>query len=85
MYILMTRMDATAARAGFSELTNRVAYGKERVLIQRKGKSIAALISVDDLELLERLEDELDLRAARKALKGRGAKPWDKFKAERGL
>ena len=48
---------------------NRVSYGGERVLFARHGKPVAALISADDLALLQRLEDADDIRAATKALK----------------
>jgi hypothetical protein len=41
------------------------------------GKSIAAIVSVEDLELLQALEDRIDLAAARKALKSRGRVAWD--------
>ncbi|MGH6898167.1 MAG: type II toxin-antitoxin system Phd/YefM family antitoxin [Geminicoccaceae bacterium] len=57
------------ARQHLAELCNRVAYGGERLLIARRGKSRVALVSVEDLELLEALEDAIDLEAARKALR----------------
>jgi prevent-host-death family protein len=81
----MTRLDATKARAQFSELTNRVAYGKERVVIHRKGKGLVAVVPVEDLELLEALEDKMDVEDAKKALKAKGGVAWEKFKAARGL
>ena len=48
-----------------SEILNRAAYGRERIIIASRGKPKAAVISVEDLELLEELEDAL---AAREAL-----------------
>ena len=48
-----------------SEILNRVAYGQERIVVASRGKPKAAVISVDDLKLLEELEDAL---AAREAL-----------------
>jgi prevent-host-death family protein len=59
-------------RDNLSDLLNRVAYVGERVVLERRGKPVAALVSIDDLELLERLEDDADIRAARKALKAGG-------------
>jgi prevent-host-death family protein len=56
------------ARGRFADLLSRVAYRGERVVITRHGKPLAALIPADDLELLERLEDEGDIRAAERAL-----------------
>jgi prevent-host-death family protein len=71
----------TEARHEFAELVNRAAFGKERIELQRHGRSIAALVSVEDLELLERLEDAVDVRAIAEALadaENRGASiPWD--------
>jgi prevent-host-death family protein len=64
----MVKMEATKARNEFSELLSTVKYGSGRVVIERRGKEVAALISVEDLHLLEMIEDEIDLEAARKAL-----------------
>ena len=64
-------MDAIAtgkARENFSDLVNRSAYGKERIVLTRRGKSVAAVVPIEDLELLEEIEDRLDVEAARKAL-----------------
>ena len=56
------------ARENFSDLVNRSAYGKERIVLTRRGKSVAAVVPIEDLELLEEIEDRLDIEAARKAL-----------------
>ena len=64
----MARLEATEARKGFSEAISRAAYGSDRIVIQRRGKPGAALVSMDDLRLLEALEDRLDIEAARKGL-----------------
>ena len=64
-------MDAIAtgkARENFSDLVNRSAYGKERIVLTRRGKSVAAVVPIEDLELLEEIEDRLDVETARKAL-----------------
>lgn len=37
------------ARAQFSELINRVAYGKEHILLTRHGKPLVALVPAEDL------------------------------------
>jgi prevent-host-death family protein len=54
-------------RTGLSDAINRAAYGHERVGITRRGKVAAVLISVEDLERLEALEDADDLAAYRAA------------------
>ena len=62
------RLSVSEAREEFAELVNRVAYGHERVRVARRGRELAALVPIEDLDLLEALEDELDLAAAREAL-----------------
>lgn len=81
----MTRLDASTARMNFSETVNRVAFGSERIVLERHGKAVLALVPVADLELLEALEDRIDLDQAREALadvKKRGAVPWERIKAK---
>jgi prevent-host-death family protein len=64
----MVKIEATAARSGLSDLLSQVQYGFERVIIERRGRDAAALISMADLRLLELLEDTVDIEAARQAL-----------------
>ena len=67
---------------------NRVAYGRERVILRRRGKEIAAVVPMEDLQLLEALEDRMDLADARAALaeaKKRGTKPLKVIIKELGL
>lgn len=76
------------ARGEFSELVNRAAYRHERVVLTRHGKPIAAIISKEDLEYFEALEDREDLEAARAALKdpeNQEEIPWEQVKADLGL
>jgi prevent-host-death family protein len=72
-YITMTRLNVSKAREAFPEVVNRAAYGKERTIVSRRGKDLAAVIPMDDLRLLERLAreemDRTDLEDARTALK----------------
>ena len=80
----MTRVSATAARRDFAETLNRVAYRGERVVLERNGKDIAVLISIEDLELLRKLEDAMDNAAASKSIDEPG-RSWDEIKSEMGL
>jgi len=48
------------------------ASGRERVELIRQGKPVAALVSIEDLQLLIRLENELDLKAVRKVRREKG-------------
>jgi len=81
----MTRLAATAVRDAFSNTINRVAYQGERIALERHGKTVAALVSSDDLELLLALEDRIDLAVARKALREPSRRNWSKVKAGLGL
>jgi prevent-host-death family protein len=84
----MVKVEATAARKDFSDLLSQVQYGSGRVLIERRGKGAAALISVTDLRLLELLEDTVDIEAARQALanpKNKVRIPFDEVKKRLGV
>jgi prevent-host-death family protein len=76
----MPKLTASSARQNFSDIVNRAAYGRERIIVHRRKKPIAAVIPIEDLELLEKLEDEIDLKAAREALKEPGTIPWETIK-----
>ncbi len=84
----MDRINATEARDNLADILNRVAYGKDRVLITRRGKDLVALVPIEDLALIERLEDEIDVQEAKKALadaRKHGTIPWEQAKKELGL
>jgi prevent-host-death family protein len=61
-------VSATEARANFQELINRVEYGKERIVIERHGKAVVAVIGLEDLKRLEALEDSIDSAQLRQAI-----------------
>jgi len=84
----MSSLPAAKIRSEFSDIVNRVAFGKERVGINRRGKVVAAVVPIEDLELLEALELKTDLNEARAALKEaktKGTKSWAKIKAAVGF
>ena len=81
----MTRIPATAVRDAFSDTVNRVAFKGERIVLERHGKAVAALVSVEDLELLEDLEDRLDAQAARTARVESGTVPYEEVRRKAGL
>jgi prevent-host-death family protein len=64
----MVAVNATEARNKFLELLNRAGYGKERIRIERHGKPVAAIISYEDLNRLEAMEDALDSAALKQAM-----------------
>jgi prevent-host-death family protein len=78
----MKGISTADARNQFSDIINRAAYGKERVVLTRRGKELVAVISIEDLELLNELEDRIDLDAAREAMQEGGTIPWEDVKRE---
>ena len=73
------------ARNNLAEVINRVAYAGDRVILRRRSKSVAAVVSMEDLALLQALEDQADVNAAIKARKEKGAVPLEKVKARLGM
>lgn len=74
----MTKLAASQARDAFADTLNRVAYRGERIVLRRRGKDLAALVPIEDLKLIQKVEDEIDVREAKKALadmKRKGLKP----------
>ncbi|RPI64089.1 MAG: type II toxin-antitoxin system Phd/YefM family antitoxin [Planctomycetaceae bacterium] len=63
----MTTIPISEAREHLADLGNRVSLRGERLVIERRGKNLFALVPVEDVELLERLEDQMDLDAIRAA------------------
>ena len=57
------------AKEQFTDLVNRVAHNKEHVILTRRGKEIAAIISLEDFNLLLTTQDKHDLHEAIDALK----------------
>ena len=57
-----------AARDKFAEVLNRAAFGKERVVLTRRGKPLVAVVPIEDVEVLEHLEDQANSEQARAAL-----------------
>jgi prevent-host-death family protein len=79
----VTRISTVEARDQFADVVNRVAYGKERVILTRRGKELVAVVPIEDVRLLEELENRSDLEAARVALAEEGETiPWEVIKAD---
>jgi prevent-host-death family protein len=64
----MTTMTVSEARNKLPELLNRVGFGHERILVERHGKPVAAIVSLEDLKRLEALEDAIDSAVLRRAV-----------------
>jgi len=66
---MTTLINTVDAKEQFADLLNLVVHNKERIILTRRGKEIAAFIPIEDLELLYANEEKNDLRNAVDALK----------------
>lgn len=67
--MLTTTVNTNDAKDQFSELINRVMTNKERIVLTRRGKEVAVLISFEDLKLLQESQDKSDVEHAMDSLK----------------
>jgi prevent-host-death family protein len=84
----MATMTVAEAKNRFSDVLRRAEYGGERVVVERHGKPVAAIVSTDDLRRLEATDDKADLRDARAALaeaKDAGTVPLEMVLKKYGL
>ena len=54
------KLSTVKARGAFSDMLNRVIYLKERIILMRRGKPIAAVIPMEDFEVLNKQEENFD-------------------------
>jgi prevent-host-death family protein len=66
------RLPASEVRDNFADTLSRVAFGNERLILVRNGKAIAALISIEDLQVFKQLEDRADVAAVERTLATKG-------------
>jgi PHD/YefM family antitoxin component YafN of YafNO toxin-antitoxin module len=81
-------MSKSASPGADPNLVQRVAEKKERVVVSYEGREFGALVPLEDLAVLQRLEDQEDLAAARESLaeiEKEGTVSWEQVKAELGL
>ena len=78
------KLTTSSARSEFADILNRAAYAGERIILHRHKKPVAAVVPLEDLETLERMEDRMDLDEVRKRLNDPTI-PWSKIKKELGL
>ena len=73
-----TEISASSARQNFSKIVDAVRVAGERIMVTQHGRAVAAVIGVDDLELLQHLEDRMDAAEARRRMR----EPADKVSLE---
>lgn len=84
----MATMTMGKIRATLGKTVSRVEKRGDRVVLRRRGEPVAALVSIEDLALITRLEDEIDNREADKALKEskrKGFRPLEDVLGDLGL
>lgn len=69
-----TIINTVDAKEQFTDLVNRVAHDRERVVLTRRGKEVAVIISLDDFKLLQESQNKYDLREAIESLSEARAK-----------
>ena len=53
--------------------------------MQRRSKHVLALVSLEDLALIEQAENEADLKAAKRARKEKGGVTLERYRKKHGL
>jgi prevent-host-death family protein len=84
----MSSIGATQLRSTLGDVLGRVQHAGQRVIVERGGKAVAALVPIEDLRALEELEDRLDLEEAERALRESAGEPTislEQAKKELGL
>ncbi len=86
-----THFDLTSPHPELIDAVKKVVAGKP-IIFRQNGNNIAAMISIEDLHLLERLieeeEDRIDIAQSKDILaevKEQGTVPWGNIKAKLGL
>ncbi len=80
----MARIAVHKMQETFSDTLSRVIDKRERIVLHRRGKNVAAIIPAEDLDLLEELEDRFDIVEALKILDDPDSEfvPWEQAKNE---
>ena len=80
---MLNKITTADARKKLSNIINRVAFGNESFVLTRRGEPVAAIISLNELKLLQDIEDQIDVEDAWKSKKEPGEPiPWEELKKE---
>ena len=80
---MLNKISAADARKKFANIINRVAYGKESFVLTRRGEPLAAIVSIDDLKLLQEIEEQMDIDDAWNVRNEPGENiSWEKLREE---
>jgi len=65
--VMSTVVSSMDLRRRIGEILARIVYAGERFIIKQRGQPVAALISIHDLQLLEKMEEQRDIQILRLA------------------
>ena len=83
---MLRKISTADARKKLANIVNRVAFGKEAFVLTRRGEALAALVSVEDLRLLQEMEERMDVDNAWKARsESEETVSWEELKKELNL
>lgn len=79
----MKKVTTADARGRFADIVAAATYAKERTVVTKHGKDVVAVVPIEDLEMLERLEDHALLKEAIAAIDS-SEQPlsWEEVKRE---
>ena len=83
---MLKKISTADARKKLANIVNRVAFGREAFILTRRGEALAALVSVEDLKLLQEIEERMDVEDAWQArAESEETVSWDELKKELDL
>jgi prevent-host-death family protein len=83
---MLKKISTADARKKLANIVNRVAFGKEAFVLTRRGEALAALVSVENLRLLQEMEERMDVDDAWKARsESEETVSWEELKKELNL
>ncbi|MCI5223232.1 MAG: type II toxin-antitoxin system Phd/YefM family antitoxin [Candidatus Electrothrix sp. AR4] len=62
----MRTISVAVAKSRFSEFIAKSSYTRERFIITKRNKPVAALVSLEDLQIIEQHEERQDLASIQK-------------------
>ncbi len=78
----LTSMSIAHARAALSEVVGRARHGKSPTVLTSRGKPVAAVVPIEDLELIEEALDAAQAAKARAQIAGgESTVAWEQVKA----
>ena len=64
---MLNKTSAAEARKKFANIINRVSYGKESFVLTRRGETLPAIVSLEDLKLLQEIEEQEEAALSRQS------------------